>query len=99
MNPKPRPQYLKSLLLSLLILFSLTAGYAYAQNIRQPAIGNFGMPGIIDLPSAGRLPDGELVLTQQIHRSLARSGISFQALPLLSFSFRYSGHGVGGGEA
>ena len=43
--------------------------------------GNFGMPGIIDLPTAQRFPDGEFVVTQQIHKSLARSGISFQALP------------------
>ena len=39
---------------------------------------NFGLPGIIDLPTAKRFPDGELVITQQLHKSLARSGISFQ---------------------
>lgn len=61
--------------------------------------GNFGLPGIIDLPSGQRLPDGELIVTQQLHGSLARASLSFQALPRLGFSFRYSGHGVGGGEA
>ena len=54
---------------------------------------------MIDLPTAKRFPDGELILTQQLHKSLARSGLSFQALPRLSFSFRYTGHGIGGGEA
>ena len=57
------------------------------------------MPGIVDLPSGWRLPDGEIVLTQQIHKRLARSGISFQALPQVGFSFRYSGHGKDGHEA
>ena len=57
------------------------------------------MPGILDLPTGKRLPDGELVLTQQLHQSLARSSISFQALPNLGVSFRYTGHGTGGGEA
>ena len=45
------------------------------------------------------MPDGELIITQQIHKSLARSGISFQALPRVGVSFRYSGHGFEGGEA
>ena len=54
---------------------------------------------MVDLPSGWRLPDGEIVITQQIHKSLARSGISFQALPKIGFSFRYSGHGKDGHEA
>lgn len=63
------------------------------------ATNNFGLPGLIDLPNGKRFPDGEIILTQQIHKSLARSGISFQAFPKLGFSFRYSGHGVGGKDA
>ena len=70
-----------------------------AKNVYPATPGNFGLPGVIDLPTAKRFPDGELVITQQIHKSLARSGISFQALPWVGFSFRYSGHGIGGNEA
>ena len=73
--------------------------HAAASNSAQVTAGNFGLPGIIDLPSALSFPDGELVVTQQLHKSLARSGISFQALPRVGVSFRYSGHGVNGGEA
>ena len=62
-------------------------------------VNNFGLPGLIDLPSAERLPDGELILTQQLHESLARSGMSFQILPRLGVAFRYSGHGKNGHEA
>ena len=60
---------------------------------------NFGLPGIVDLQTARRFPDGELIVTQQLHKSLARSGISFQALPRVGVSFRYTGHGVNGREA
>ena len=87
--------------ISLLFLFSIIIGtnYAFASEKLRVSPGNFGLPGMIDLPTAKRFPDGELILTQQLHKSLARSGISFQALPRLSFSFRYTGHGIGGGEA
>lgn len=86
-------------ILALFLLLSISPRYATAEN-RHPAMpGNFGLPGIIDLPTAKRFPDGELVVTQQLHKSLARSGISFQALPWVGFSFRYSGHGIYGTEA
>ena len=63
------------------------------------SVGNFGLPGVVDLPTGYSLPDGELVFTQQVHDTLARSGISFQALPRLGLAFRYNGHGKNGGEA
>ena len=72
---------------------------AYADDAKKVSIGNFGLPGLIDLPSAKTLPDGEIVITQQLHESLARSGMSFQVLPNLGVAFRYSGHGKNGGEA
>ena len=74
-----------------------TAGYSNSKNSK--SVGNFGLPGIIDLPTAQRLPEGELVITQQVHRNLARSGIAFQPLPRIGFAFNYSGHGRGGIEA
>ena len=40
-------------------------------------IGNFGLPGIIDLPTGKKLPDGELVITQQLHEYLARARFIF----------------------
>ena len=73
--------------------------FASAGETKPVTTNNFGMPGIIDLPTARRFPDGELVVTQQLHKSLARSGISFQALPRVGMSFRYSGHGINGNEA
>jgi hypothetical protein len=72
---------------------------ALAEDANKVSIGNFGLPGLIDLPNAKTLPDGEIVVTQQLHESLARSGMSFQVLPNLGVAFRYSGHGKNGREA
>ena len=83
----------------IIILASLFLPHLAASDTQRVTVGNFGLPGTIDLPTALRFPDGELVLTQQLHKSLARSGISFQALPRLGVSFRYTGHGINGHDA
>ena len=64
---------------------SFLSNYAISQEKHFGKPSNFGLPGIIDLPNAKRFPDGELIISQQLHKSLARSGISFQALPQLGF--------------
>ena len=89
----------KEVLMVFVIMTCFTLGHAKANETYLATPGNFGLPGIIDLPTARHFPDGELVVTQQLHNSLARSGISFQALPRVGVSFRYSGHGTNGGEA
>ena len=87
----------KTLVLLVCILISvLASSYATANEKRQVNKGNFGLPGILDLPTARRLPDGELILTQQNHEYIFMSGLSFQALPQLGVSFRYAGIGRGG---
>ena len=65
---------------------------ALAGEIKPVTANNFGLPGIIDLPTAKRFPDGELIVTQQLHKSLARSGISFQALPRVGVPFKTTRH-------
>ncbi|MFL2765840.1 MAG: YjbH domain-containing protein [Paracoccaceae bacterium] len=72
---------------------------AAASETRRPTAGNFGLPGVIDLPTARRFADGELVVTHQNHKYLFMNGLSFQALPRLGLSFRYGGQGRGGGFA
>ena len=99
MIPKINKILKTQIFFTFLCCIGLVSNVVEAQEKNLSVAGNFGLPGIIDLPTAKRFPDGELIITQQIHRSLARSGISFQALPKLSFSFRYTGHGYGGTEA
>ena len=88
-------------LASLLIIVStlFLPLHADENNKQRAHASNFGLPGIIDLPTAQRFPDGELIVTQQLHKSLARSSISFQALPRVGVSFNYTGHGINGVEA
>ena len=83
------------LLLVFLIVISLT-GRAFASEENQPHIGNFGLAGLINLPTAKRFPDGELIATHQNHKFLFMNGVSFQALPRVGVSFRYGGQGRGG---
>ena len=89
----------KTLYIIATIIYFFSSSAAVSESKYSLESGNFGLPGIIDLPTAYKLPDGELVVTQQIHNSLSRIGISFQALPRLGFSFRYTGHGSDGSEA
>ena len=85
------------------IIFFLTFGLnttdVTAEDTPKENSGNFGLPGIIDLPTARQLPDGELILTHQNHKYLFMNGISFQALPRVGFAFRYGGQGRGGNLA
>ena len=83
----------------IIILASLFFPHLAASDPQRVAAGNFGLPGTIDLPTALRFPDGELVITHQNHKYLFMSGISFQALPRLGVSFRYGGLGRGGAFA
>ena len=92
-------EIIKSLSLIIVIWSSLFLPHTAVGDTQRVTAGNFGLPGIVDLPTARRFPDGELVVTQQLHKSLARSGISFQALPRVGVSFRYTGHGINGREA
>lgn len=99
MMPRFDKLFTKIILQVLFVFLISIANLSHSESKRLPVQGNFGLPGIIDLPTALRYPDGQIIFTQQLHKSLARSGIYFQALPRLGFSFRYSGHGAGGTEA
>ena len=78
------------------ILFIISANSSstlLAQNFN-----GFGLPGLIELPTARHLPDGELVFHQRLHRSLHRSTLAFQLTPNITTAFRYVGHGRKGPE-
>ena len=69
------------------------------EEISKILVNTFGMAGIVDLPSAAALPEGELIFYQKNHKTLSRTGATFQLTPRLGLSFRYSGHGKNGAEA
>ena len=88
--------YLRSLAIT--ILTALVPYCAGASDTWRVSSGNFGLPGIIDMPTGKRLPSGD-GFTHQNHKYLFMNGISFQALPRLGLTFRYGGQGRGGGFA
>ena len=55
----------------LLAAFNVTAfspNILSAQEKQRVMPGNFGLPGIIDLPTAKHFSDGELIFTHQNHK-------------------------------
>ena len=58
---------------------------------RVPALNTFGMPGLIDTPTAVPLPDGTIAFSLSGLPGTFRSTLAFQITPWLTGSFRYSG--------
>jgi len=56
-------------------------------------MGFYGTPGLIDMPSAGAFPDGQLSVTVAHIPTITRNTAAFQITPRLTGSFRYSLHG------
>ncbi|PCI42978.1 MAG: hypothetical protein COB49_12950, partial [Alphaproteobacteria bacterium] len=58
---------------------------AHAQNL-----STYGTPGLLDMPTAEVLPDGNLAFTVSNFGSTSRSTLTFQMLPWVYGSFRYA---------
>ncbi|WP_367383675.1 YjbH domain-containing protein [Roseobacter sp. HKCCD8268] len=54
-------------------------------------LNSYGLPGLLDIPSAFRMPDGDLAGTVSTFAGQTRGTLSFQITPRLTGSFRYSG--------
>jgi len=57
----------------------------------RPTLNFYGVPGLIDMPTAEHQPDGYLNTTIASFGGITRATLSFQILPWISGSFRYSG--------
>ncbi|MCG7573293.1 YjbH domain-containing protein [Phaeobacter sp. CNT1-3] len=55
-----------------------------------PSHNLYGMPGLIDLPTADVAPDAQLTTTIGHFANTTRTSFSFQLLPRLTTSFRYT---------
>jgi len=53
----------------------------------------YGTPGLIDMPTAGTLPDGALAFTAAKYGPIFRNTLSFQFSPRISGAFRYAAQG------
>jgi hypothetical protein len=68
------------------------AGPALAEDEKRIETGynSYGYPGMIDMPVATSRPDGELAFSVSYFAEQLRNTMTFQILPRLSGSFRYS---------
>lgn len=57
----------------------------------RPTLNTYGLPGLIDMPTANALPDGELGFTVSGSGVGTRGTLAFQVLPNVTATFRYSG--------
>ena len=57
----------------------------------RPTLNFYGSAGLIDMPSADMLPDGQIAVGVSNFGGTTRTTLTFQALPRLSASFRYVG--------
>ncbi|MFC3612573.1 YjbH domain-containing protein [Lutimaribacter marinistellae] len=58
--------------------------------IPEPSLNFYGSPGLIDMPTAEMMPDGQFATTVSYFGGQGRYTLTFQALPWLSASFRYN---------
>ncbi|MEL6570938.1 MAG: YjbH domain-containing protein [Pseudomonadota bacterium] len=56
----------------------------------RPDLNTYGMPGVVELPSAVPLPDGNLSYSSAIALSNSRNTVSFQIFPRVTGAFRYT---------
>ncbi|MEP3442463.1 MAG: YjbH domain-containing protein [Sulfitobacter sp.] len=56
----------------------------------RPTLNFYGVPGLIDLPSAEALPDGQVAVGVSYFGGITRTTLTFQATPRIQASFRYS---------
>ena len=56
-----------------------------------PSLNLSGVSGLVDMPSAEAQPEGELNATVSTFAGITRTTLSFQVLPRVSGSFRYTG--------
>ncbi len=70
--------------------FAVTTIPLGAQSTFGTTINMYGAPGLIDMPTAEMMPDAELSMTTSTFAKAQKTTISFQILPRMTGSFRYT---------
>ncbi|WP_223427521.1 YjbH domain-containing protein [Tateyamaria pelophila] len=68
----------------------LVYGSGWAEEQRSPSLTTYGTPGLVEMPTAEALNDGEFALTVTGFGPNLRTTAAFQILPRVMGSFRYS---------
>ena len=59
--------------------------------VPSPSLNFYGVPGLMDMPSAEQQPDGQFSTSLSYFGGNGRLALTFQAFPWLSGTFRYAG--------
>ncbi|KEJ90742.1 YjbH domain-containing protein [Sulfitobacter donghicola] len=77
---------------------ALTPSLGFAQDVdrvfdapNRPTLNFYGTSGLIDMPSAEHLPDGQVAVGISTFGATTRTTLTFQATPRIQASFRYTG--------
>ena len=71
------------------LTFLVPAGIAHSQSTT-PVLSTYGTPGLVELPTAQVLPEGTLAFNATQLGSTTRYNVTFQVLPRIYGTFRYS---------
>lgn len=80
----------KGLKQSGVVVLALAWGALAATAQERPTLSFYGVPGLVDMPSAQAIPDGDLSLTVGWFGNALRNSIAFQFAPRITGVFRYS---------
>ena len=84
---KRRPNHLRTLLVT---VSTLAAPMAFADGAAVGlGLNAYGMPGLVEMPTAGSLPDAQIAATIAGSSSQRMVTLTFQAAPRLTGAFRY----------
>ena len=80
----------KAALVAGLGLSTALAGAGFAEPTTAFSLNSFGLPGLVDMPSAEALPEGTFAATVAAREGDARGSFSFQILPSLTGTLRFA---------
>ena len=66
----------------------LLCGTALAEPAIQTGYNTYGYSGLIEMPTAHAMPDGELAATSSYSKNTLRNTLTFQIAPRLTAAFR-----------
>ncbi len=75
---------------ALSLFFSVSATASFAQGRDAASLNTYGLPGLVDMPSAETLPDATLATSIARFGNTTRTTLTFQLTPKISGSFRYT---------
>ncbi|QPM92568.1 YjbH domain-containing protein [Pseudooceanicola algae] len=77
--------------LAIVVLLGTPAAAQTTADGGRPTLGFYGAPGMLDMPTAEMMDDGEISATVGTFGGLNRGAVTFQITPRLQGGFRYSG--------